>query len=116
MCKAFHFLAEGCSWSSTTRESSCAQHCATSKRSCWKPRTWGSRRAGQQVSKQQAGTARVVRGLGGRAARRAMVEAERGAVLLEHLLQLALRDAQLALARLEGLRAREQLGLRLQLT
>ena len=57
-----------------------------------------------------------MRGLGGRAARRAVVEAERGAVLLEHLLQLALRDAQLALARLEGLCAREQLGLRLQLT
>ena len=50
--------------------------------------------AGQlHVSKQQVGTARVARGLSGRAARRAVVEAERGAVLLEHLLQLALRDA-----------------------
>ena len=71
-----------------------------------------SRRAGQQVSKRQAGTARVVRGLGGRAARRAVVEAERGAVLLEHLLQLALRDAQLALARWLGLGLGLGLGLR----
>ena len=53
-----------------------------------------------------------MRGLGGRAARRAVVEAERGAVLLEHLLQLALRDAQLALARWLGLGLGLGLGLR----
>ena len=48
-----------------------------------------------------------------RAAHRAVVEAERGTVRVEQLLQLALRDAQLTLTRLEGLCAREQLGLRL---
>ena len=56
--------------------------------------------AGQlHVSKRQAGTARVVRGLGGRAARRAVVEAERGAVLLEHLVRVRVRVRVRARAR-----------------
>ena len=110
-----YFLAEACSCSSTTRESSCAQHCATSKRSCWKARTCGSGQARPHVSEQVGGVPFCLPAClpAWRAAHRAVVEAERGTVRVEHLVQLALRDAQLTLTRLEGLCAREQLGLRL---